>query len=341
MAKLFEELKPPLHPDPETEARAEAAYEAENADASIDVEKPASLDEVFCAPTAAVIGLTAVHCTTPVVMSQFKRAFEHAICHGNSKIGLSFPNVSLIKSLVTVNSRQAAILAEMHKVDSTKPQVTLETVVIGKAPIDWLSDAGFCALRPYINGSCQVVICEQQLMPVPMTPVMTEILLRICAEANANNLYVIMLFSFSGKADYVGLKDRVDDFVIVEDCEPYGGDSFAFSIDYPSLHDQFGERMVKKMCSARVENGRHSYSYEPFDLKGLTTRLMLNMKRQGATFREIADRFGGDHTTVFRQLQTLKVDVKAKSCMTPKFLKRQIQLLLCSADDDDIGGLLG
>ena len=328
MANGFAGIKPFLNIDADTEAYAEAAYEA-----SVAPQGGAKFGNFPSTHTDALAGLTAFHCSTPATLLHVKRALRYSLDHRDSRFGLSFPNVTSVKSLETLNARQAAILQQQQKENSSISQIAWIAHVIGKTPISVGSYEGLCAIKPHLDRSSQVVIFQQRLLPTDVKPEMGEMFSRVNAEAKANNVSALMLLSSPDKATSDMIASAVEDNVFIDECEPDAGGGFQFSVDYPSLHDEYDACIFKRMCSIIVENGVSSYRYEQFLAKDLLTRIMWHMKRLDKTVREIGAELGIGYSTVSKRLKGL--DDKAESWWTSEYLDRQIEHYLCSTDKPD------
>ena len=328
MANGFAGIKPYRHRDADADTHADAAYEA-----SIAAQGCAKFGNFPGAYTDVLPGLTAFHCSTPAALLHVKRALRYSLDHRDSRFGLLFPYVNSVKSLESLNARQAAILQQQQKENSSISQIAWIAHVIGKTPISVGSYEGLCAIKPHLDRSSQVVIFQQRLLPTDVKPEMGEMFSRINAEAKANNVSALMLLSSPDKATSDMIASAVEDSVFVDECEPDEGGGFKFSVDYPSLHEEFDVWIVKRMCSIIVENGVISYRYEQFLAKDLLTRIMWHMKRLDKTVREIGAELGIGYSTVSKRLKGL--DDKAESWWTSEYLDRQIEHYLCSTDKPD------
>ena len=328
MANGFAGIKPFLNSDADANTHADAAYEA-----SIVAQGCAKFGNVPKAYTDVLAGLTAFHCSTPATLLHVKRALRYSLDHRDSRFGVTFPNVATVTSLEAMNARQVAIFEQQKTATSSISSIAWIPHVIGKTPISVGSYEGVCAIKPLLNGSSQVVLFQQRLLPTDVKPDMGEMFSRINAEAKTNNVSALMLLSSPDKATSDMIAGAVEDNVFVDECEPDAGGGFEFSVDYPSLHEEFAERTVKRMCSIIVENGVTSYRYEQFLAKDLLTRIMWHMKHLDKTVREIGAELGIGYSTVSKRLKGL--DDKAESWWTSEYLDRQIEHYLCSTDKPD------
>ena len=328
MANGFAGIKPFLNSDADAGANAEAAYEA-----SIEPQGDVRFGNITGACTDVLAGLTAFHCSTPATLLHVKRALRYSMDHRDSRFGVTFPNVSTVTSLEAMNARQAAMLQQQTNEKSSISSIVWIPQVIGKTPISVGSHEGVCAIKPYLNGSSQVVIFQQRLLPTDVKLEMGEMLSRINAEAKTNNVSALMLLSSPDKTTSDMFSSAVEDNVFVDECEPDAGGDFEFSVDYPSLHDEYGAYTVKRMCSIIVENGETSYRYKQFIAKDLLTRIMWHMKRTDKTVREIGAELGIGYPTVSKRLKG--IDDKAKSWWTSEYLDRQIEHYLCSIEKSE------
>ena len=325
MANGFAGIKPFLNSDPDANTHAEAAYEA-----SIEPQGCVRFGNIPGAYTDVLAGLTAFHCSTPATLLHVKRALRYSLDHRDSRFGVTFPNVATVTSLEAMNARQAAILQQQENENSSISSIAWIPHVIGKTPISVGSYEGFCAIKPHLNGSSQVVLFQQRLLPTDVKSEMGEMFSRINAEAKTNNVSALMLLSSPDKATSDMISSAVEDNVFVDECEPDAGGGFQFSVDYPSLRDEYDAYTVKRMCSIIVENGVASYRYEKFLARDLLTRIMWHMKRIDKTVREIGAELGICYSTVSKHLKGL--DDKAESWWTSEYLDRQIEHYLCSID---------
>ena len=328
MANGFAGIKPFLNIDADTEAYAEAAYEA-----SVAPQGGAKFGNFPSTHTDALAGLTAFHCSTPATLPHVKRALRYSLDQGDSRFGITFPDVATVTSLEAMNARQAAIIEQQKKVTSSISPIAWITHVIGKTPISVSSFEGLCAIKPYLDGSSEVVIFQHRLLPTDVKPEMGEMFCRINAEARSKKVSAIMLLSSPDKTTSDMIASAVEDNVFVDECEPDAGGGFEFSVDYPSLHEEFDEHIVKRMCAIIVEKGVTSYRYEQFLAKDLLTRIMWHMKRLGKTVRQIGGKLSIDYSTVSKHLKGL--DDKAENRWTQDYLDRQIDHYLCSTDKPD------
>ena len=328
MANSIGDIKPYRHSDADATTNADAAYEA-----SIAPQGCAKFGTIPGEYTDVLAGLTAFHCSTPATLLHVKRALRYSLDHGDRRFGVTFPKVATVTSLEAMNARQAAVFEQQKKATSSISPIAWIPHLIGKNPISVGSFEGLCAIKPYLDGSSEVVIFQHRLLPTDVKPEMGEMFSRVNAEAKANNVSALMLLSSPDKATSDMIASAVEDSVFVDECEPEGGGGFEFSVDYPSLHEEFDERFVKRMCSIIVENGVSSYRYEQFLAKDLLTRIMWHMKRLDKTVREIGAELGIGYSTVSKRLKGL--DDKAESWWTSEYLDRQIEHYLCSTDKPD------
>lgn len=197
--------------------------------------------------------------------------------------------------------------------------------------LDWLSNEGLHVLSPFVEEAKDGWLIIEHVMAGPITPDMTQVLIRIGSLAKKFDTRVMLLIVCPLGQNKSLISGVCEDYLEVDFCDPEVGAVLAFSVDCIGIRDLNSLGVGKTMCSVTFSDGLFRHRFDPFISSSLETRVMGVMRSQGKSLDEIGVFFKKNKSSVLRRLQGLP---KFRQFDLPKnWLSNNLEALVDSSGD--------
>ena len=224
-----------------------------------------------------------------------------------SELGIPMPEAESVTSVHSGSPRDLEAVERFATANPDNNSWAPHVLKIFAAPhkLDLTSPEGQQLLQPIIEGSKGSVVILELVIHGPITPAVSQGLIRIGNEAKKAGVYVTLIVACSGKLQSSQLSYLCDEYIEVTQCEADVGFDMAFAIDCVGIRDLNSRGIGKTMCSETIINGEFKRRYAPFVSANHETRIIWYLRGQGNTLEEIGNLLKINKSTVSRRLRGL------------------------------------
>lgn len=225
----------------------------------------------------------------------------------SSVLGIPMPQAAkAVHSLISGSSRHIEQYKVFAKANAGGVGEAINLKVCNaQGRLDWLSNEGLHVLSPFVEEAKDGWLIIEHVMAGPITPDMTQVLIRIGSLAKKFDTRVMLLIVCPLGQNKSLISGVCDDYLEVDFCDPEVGAALAFSVDCIGIRDLNSLGVGKTMCSVTFSDGLFRHRFDPFISSSLETRVMGVMRSQGKSLDEIGVFFKKNKSSVLRRLQGL------------------------------------